>query len=235
LFSHDLFKFLEVQIYLLSTTYFCISFLIVYQKKCMKLIICANDANVEALASAAENVTWIRVTDPSYFAAEADADAYFNLLPGAAAAEYDGLQRPVFIGSVAHTILSTPFVIRINSWNGFLEKKHWEMAGDVGDEALAVLDHLQKIPIITQNTPGFISARTIAMIVNEAFFALGDAISTANDIDTAMKLGTNYPMGPFEWAQKIGIAPIYELLQSLASTDPRYECAPSLQQIAQKQ
>ena len=201
----------------------------------MKLIICANDANVEALASAAENVTWIRVTDPSYFAAEADADAYFNLLPGAAAAEYDGLQRPVFIGSVAHTILSTPFVIRINSWNGFLEKKHWEMAGDVGDEALAVLDHLQKIPIITQNTPGFISARTIAMIVNEAFFALGDAISTANDIDTAMKLGTNYPMGPFEWAQKIGIAPIYELLQSLASTDPRYECAPSLHQIAQKQ
>jgi 3-hydroxybutyryl-CoA dehydrogenase len=200
----------------------------------MKLIICANDADVEALASAAENVTWIRVTDPSCFASETEADAYFNLLPNAAAAAYDGLQKPVFIGSVADTHLSTPFVIRINGWNGFLEKKYWEMAGAVEEDALAVLDQLQKIPIITQNTAGFISARTIAMIVNEAFFALGDAICTANDIDTAMKLGTNYPMGPFEWGQKIGLAPIYELLQSLASTDPRYQCAPSLQQIAQK-
>ncbi len=47
------------------------------------------------------------------------------------------------------------------------------------------------------------------MIVNEAFFAFGEKISTIEEIDMAMKLGTNYPNGPFEWAEKIGIENIF--------------------------
>ncbi len=66
------------------------------------------------------------------------------------------------------------------------------------------------------------------MIINEAWYTLGDDISTKEEIDTAMKLGTNYPYGPFEWGEKIGIERIIELLESLAKTDSRYTVAPAL-------
>ena len=46
--------------------------------------------------------------------------------------------------------------------------------------------------------PGFISARVVSMIINEAYFALEEEVSSKEEIDTAMKLGTNYPYGPFD-------------------------------------
>jgi 3-hydroxybutyryl-CoA dehydrogenase len=70
----------------------------------------------------------------------------------------------------------------------------------------------------------------IAMIINEAYFALGDAISTPAEIDTAMKLGTNYPYGPFEWGEKIGLLQVYQLLAKLAEDNSRYTAAPALKQ-----
>ena len=73
-----------------------------------------------------------------------------------------------------------------------------------------------------------IALRIIAMIVNEAYFALGDGISTKEEIDTAMKLGTNYPYGPFEWSEKIGLKKIYALLQNLGNSGERYLVAPLL-------
>ena len=73
-----------------------------------------------------------------------------------------------------------------------------------------------------------ISLRIISMIVNEAYFALGDEISTKAEIDIAMKLGTNYPYGPFEWSQRIGLKKIFALLQNLGGGDERYEIAPLL-------
>jgi 3-hydroxybutyryl-CoA dehydrogenase len=67
-----------------------------------------------------------------------------------------------------------------------------------------------------------IAPRIIAMIVNEAYFGLEDNISTKNEIDIAMKLGTNYPYGPFEWSEKIGLHNIYQLLINLSKQDKRY-------------
>jgi 3-hydroxybutyryl-CoA dehydrogenase len=69
---------------------------------------------------------------------------------------------------------------------------------------------------------GFISARVVSMIINEAYFALEEKVSTKREIDTAMKLGTNYPYGPFEWGDLIGVKNIYELLNELSKTDSRY-------------
>jgi 3-hydroxybutyryl-CoA dehydrogenase len=66
------------------------------------------------------------------------------------------------------------------------------------------------------------------MIINEAYFALDDAVSSKAEIDIAMKLGTNYPWGPFEWAEKIGLNNIYLLLQKLSLTNKRYQPAPTL-------
>jgi 3-hydroxybutyryl-CoA dehydrogenase len=82
----------------------------------------------------------------------------------------------------------------------------------------------------TKDTPGMISARIIAMIINEAYFTFQEQISTKDEIDTAMKLGTNYPYGPFEWSRKIGLRKIYELLVELRRTNDLYSIATALEQ-----
>ena len=64
--------------------------------------------------------------------------------------------------------------------------------------------------------PGFVAARVMSMIVNEAFYSLGENISSIEDIDSAMVLGTNYPGGLFEWVEKIGVENFYRLLKKLA-------------------
>ena len=61
------------------------------------------------------------------------------------------------------------------------------------------------------------------MIINEAFFALEQSVSTQPDIDIALKLGTNYPMGPFEWAEKIGLQRVNELLEKLTLQSDIYK------------
>jgi len=74
-----------------------------------------------------------------------------------------------------------------------------------------------------------ISARVIAMIINEAYFGLGDEITSKTETDIAMKLGTNYPYGPFEWSEKIGLQKIYALLKKLNKSDSRYAIAPAME------
>ena len=66
------------------------------------------------------------------------------------------------------------------------------------------------------------------MICNEACYALGEGISTREEIDVAMKLGTNYPYGPFEWMEKIGSGRIKELLTELQRSESRYTIASAL-------
>lgn len=63
-----------------------------------------------------------------------------------------------------------------------------------------------------------IARRVISCIVNEAFLTLSEGVATAEDIDRAMKLGANYPKGPFEWAEEIGTHAILETLDSLRVT-----------------
>ena len=70
--------------------------------------------------------------------------------------------------------------------------------------------------------PGFVTPRVISMVINEAFISLKEGVSTEDEIDIAMKLGTNYPYGPFEWSNKIGIGNVNSLLQKLGATQKRY-------------
>jgi 3-hydroxybutyryl-CoA dehydrogenase len=63
------------------------------------------------------------------------------------------------------------------------------------------------------------------MIINEAYFALEENVSTKEEIDIAMKLGTNYPYGPFEWAKKIGLKNVVRLLTELSLSEKRYQPA----------
>jgi len=72
---------------------------------------------------------------------------------------------------------------------------------------------------------GLVTPRIICMIINEAYYTVQEGTATRKDIDTAMKLGTNYPYGPFEWCQRIGVKHVYELLEAVYEDthDERYK------------
>ena len=79
--------------------------------------------------------------------------------------------------------------------------------------------------LIVDDRIGLVTPRVIAMIINEAFYTVQDGTAAREDIDLAMKLGTNYPYGPFEWCERIGIKHIYELLDAIFedTKDERYK------------
>jgi 3-hydroxybutyryl-CoA dehydrogenase len=74
----------------------------------------------------------------------------------------------------------------------------------------------------------YIFSRVLGGIMNEAMWATTEHIATSEDIDTAMKMGTNYPQGPLEWAEKIGIEKVQCLLAALNETvaDDRFASPP---------
>ncbi|MEO8285727.1 MAG: 3-hydroxyacyl-CoA dehydrogenase NAD-binding domain-containing protein [Chloroflexota bacterium] len=80
---------------------------------------------------------------------------------------------------------------------------------------------------------GEIVTRILAMIMNEAAYAVGEGVASVRDIDTAMKLGTNYPKGPLKWADEIGLELVFNILKSLHASlgDERYRTAPLLRQM----
>ena len=87
---------------------------------------------------------------------------------------------------------------------------------------------------LVADTVGMVTPRIICMIINEAYYTVAEGTATRSDIDLAMKLGTNYPYGPFEWAHRIGLKLVYEVLAAvhLATRDERYLICPLLKQEA---
>ena len=77
---------------------------------------------------------------------------------------------------------------------------------------------------------GMVTPRVICMIINEAYYTLQEGTASKADIDQGMKLGTNYPYGPFEWAGRIGLDHVYDLLEALweDTRDERYKICPLL-------
>ncbi len=99
----------------------------------------------------------------------------------------------------------------------------------MSEETIApILNEINWKYTLVPDIAGMITPRVVSMIINEAYYTLGDGVSTREEIDVAMKLGTNYPMGPFEWAGKIGLHRVYELLKEMGRTDERYAIAPAL-------
>jgi 3-hydroxybutyryl-CoA dehydrogenase len=132
----------------------------------------------------------------------------------------------VVINSVATTLAETDQrFIRINAWPGFLQSEFIEAAclqEELQQGATDVFSLFRKKVEWLPDTPGFVTPRVISMIINEAFIALKEGVSTKEEINTAMKLGTNYPYGPFEWVEKIGVKRVNELLEKLSSEKTRY-------------
>lgn len=168
-----------------------------------------------------------------------EADAYFDLQFDSDGERISRLKRltssTVFVNAVAITSKETNTnFIRVNAWPGMLQREIIEVSASKHSESVeAVFLALGWKYLNVPDIPGFVTARVIAMIINEAYFTFEAGISSKADIDTAMKLGTNYPYGPFEWGEKIGLENVAELLGAMAKTDSRYEISKTLSEEAQ--
>ncbi|WP_329149179.1 3-hydroxyacyl-CoA dehydrogenase [Streptomyces sp. NBC_01456] len=82
-------------------------------------------------------------------------------------------------------------------------------------EAVGLFQALGKQVSVIDDVPGMIAARTVAMIIDFAVDAAARGVATPEDIDTAMRLGVNYPGGPMEWAERLGARWVWDLLDAM--------------------
>jgi len=104
---------------------------------------------------------------------------------------------------------------------------------ETDDETIAaaadVGRRMRKEVVVIKESPGFITSRINAMIGNEAFYMLQEGIASASDIDKALKLGLNHPMGPFELVDLVGLDTRLHILEYLHKTlGEKYRPAPLL-------
>ncbi|MEU4730274.1 3-hydroxyacyl-CoA dehydrogenase [Streptomyces sp. NPDC023588] len=95
-------------------------------------------------------------------------------------------------------------------------------------EAIGLFQKLGKAVSVIGDVPGMIVARTVAMLIDLTADAVARGVASREDIDTAMKLGVNYPLGPAEWHDRLGRDWAYDLLHHLDERVPGGRYAPSL-------
>jgi len=207
----------------------------------MQIVVRCNDMQRAELQSGGLqeglNVVWVfeKVDLLKYKDADAVLDLLYENEPEniAMLQQVSGLK---IINSVIHTLQETDRAfIRINGWPTFL-KAHIIEASCIHEDlkklAEALFIKFNKTVEWLPDEPGFVVPRVVSMIINEAYFAIAEGVSTRDEIDTAMKLGTAYPFGPFEWSEKIGLKPVAALLAALSKMQSRYAPAPLLAQQA---
>jgi hypothetical protein len=106
----------------------------------------------------------------------------------------------------------------LNTINTFIQSPKMEMVAlkDTNkDKMSAFLDSVGIGAHYVDDSIGMVTPRVVAKIINEAYLMLQEGTADEAAIDTAMKLGTNYPFGPFEWAEKIGYQDVCQLLKAI--------------------
>ena len=106
-----------------------------------------------------------------------------------------------------------------------------ETDDDTLETAVDVGKAMRKEVVVIKESPGFITSRINAMIGNEAFYMLQEGVASASDIDKALKLGLNHPMGPFELVDLVGLDTRLHILEYLHKTlGEKFRPAPLLVQ-----
>lgn len=161
---------------------------------------------------------------------------------GADASIYKDLKKPVFVNTIFTTLQD--FLVQnhlepADSIFGFCGL-HTFVNRDVLEVSVmnsnresnlqSICSQLGTVYVIVKDQVGFATPRVIGMIINEAYITAEEGTASVADIDLGMKLGTNYPFGPFEWAKRIGIAEVIKLMDTLyaATSDERYKACNSL-------
>ena len=105
---------------------------------------------------------------------------------------------------------------------------------NTSDETFVIVKKLAekigKIPVESKDSPGFIVNRVLMPMINEAVFALMEGVASAEDIDKAMTLGANLPMGPLSLADLIGLDTVLSIMESIyrKTGDPKHRPCPLL-------
>ena len=100
--------------------------------------------------------------------------------------------------------------------------------------AFAAAQRMGKEPVEVSESPGFVTTRVNALIGNEAFYMLQEGVASAADIDKALKLGLNHPMGPFELVDLVGLDTRLKILRFLHQTlGEKYRPCPLLEKYVQ--
>lgn len=121
-----------------------------------------------------------------------------------------------FVGFNALPTFINRSILEVSFLNEDSKKNFTEFASAINCEWLEVKDET-----------GMVTLRVIGMLINEACFSFNEGVASMEDIDKGMKLGTNYPYGPFEWCDRIGVKDVYETLLAIRNitNDERYAIA----------
>lgn len=153
-------------------------------------------------------------------------------------------QTVLFVNSVNTTVAdlvewfdwSNP-VIGFNGMPKMFNRPILELAIDRTDLTLAsqLCQNLGTDYKLVKDGIGMVTPRVICMIINEACYTVQQETANKKDIDLAMKLGTNYPQGPFEMLDAIGTKNVVQLLEALhqSTGDERYRVCPWLKKLSQ--
>lgn len=160
--------------------------------------------------------------------------------------ENSNSKSPVFSSSLCFPVYTqAPMskfpqrIIGIGLYNTFSNTKLKEIApskitdAKIFENAENFLNEIKVNYTKVPDRTGLVFPRTLSLIINEAAQVYAENIASRDDIDTAMKLGTNYPFGPLEWADKLGIDLIYNILTALQNEygEDRYRPHPALKEM----
>lgn len=103
---------------------------------------------------------------------------------------------------------------------------------DIMAAAVKIVESLGKVPVKVKDSPGFIVNRLLFLYINEAAVLMYGKVAAAEDIDEAMRLGANYPMGPLELADLVGLDIVLTILENLYKElgDPKFKPCPILKE-----